>query len=304
MKKNLKNFDIILSRNYEDAMKVNADFTIEAEYGDKRVYGNLETLAHHGDLSENPAPCNTNVNVYEGGTILISHIDLDTIGGVLAIAGEKPNNEKFWEAAEMIDVNGGHHLRDIEDEYVRSQLIAYYAWEDENRWQLQQMASESSEKAMVAFEKVIDILDIVLDKNHPEHKKFIEEALIRDKELFEEAESKLEYEDEYVRGFVSDGVDCCSHYYSPSEKEYIPATVVFYETGPNIVVGFANNGEFDNGHLSAREIVQELWGPEAGGRDGIAGSPRGQAMTLEDYENAKNLVIEKIKELEPIQFGE
>jgi len=34
--------------------------------------------------------------------------------------------------------------------------------------------------------------------------------------------------------------------------------------------------------ISCRDLVQGLWGPEAGGHAGIAGSPRGQAMTLAD----------------------
>lgn len=38
--------------------------------------------------------------------------------------------------------------------------------------------------------------------------------------------------------------------------------------------------------VSCSELVQELWGPEAGGRDTIAGSPRGRAMTLADANKA------------------
>jgi hypothetical protein len=38
--------------------------------------------------------------------------------------------------------------------------------------------------------------------------------------------------------------------------------------------------------FSCREFVQKLWGPEAGGHDGIAGSPRGREMTLDDAKTA------------------
>ena len=57
---------------------------------------------------------------------------------------------------------------------------------------------------------------------------------------------------------------------------------------------------------SAKEIVQELWGNEAGGHPGIAGSPRGQEMTEKDMRQLVKAVNErynKINEMnEPIYF--
>ena len=46
--------------------------------------------------------------------------------------------------------------------------------------------------------------------------------------------------------------------------------------------------------LSAKNIVQELWGPEAGGHPGIAGSPRGKEMTKKDLQQLAKLANEKI----------
>lgn len=66
------------------------------------------TLAHHDIRSDNPAPCNTEVEPLTGGTILISHIDLDTVGGIMAVEGIKPEDPEFWSAAEFIDNNGPH----------------------------------------------------------------------------------------------------------------------------------------------------------------------------------------------------
>ena len=56
--------------------------TVEAEYGEKVIKGEQITLAHHTkEYEKNPAPCNTlNVPVLEdGSTIVVSHLDLDTI---------------------------------------------------------------------------------------------------------------------------------------------------------------------------------------------------------------------------------
>lgn len=47
--------------------------------------------------------------------------------------------------------------------------------------------------------------------------------------------------------------------------------------------------------ISCREIVQELWGSEAGGHDGIAGSPRGKSMTEKDLINAAEALNNAIK---------
>ena len=55
----------------------------------------------------------------------------------------------------------------------------------------------------------------------------------------------------------------------------------------SITLSFADGGE----QYSAKEIVQQLWGPGAGGRDGIAGSPRGQEMTQEDLAKAFEKVM-------------
>ena len=38
--------------------------------------------------------------------------------------------------------------------------------------------------------------------------------------------------------------------------------------------------------VSCRDIVQDLWGDEAGGHTGIAGSPRGRRMFFQDFYKA------------------
>lgn len=52
---------------------------------------------------------------------------------------------------------------------------------------------------------------------------------------------------------------------------------------------------FEDGgkQLNAKEIVQELWGPEAGGREGIAGSPRNVEMTKNDLAKLVNELTER-----------
>lgn len=107
-------------------------------------------------------------------------------------------------------------------------------------------------------------------------------------------ESRLVKENHSVRVFVTDGPFCNGSYYSPQQEAIIPAVVSYNKKFHSITLSFEDGGK----NLSAKEIVQSLWGPEAGGRDGIAGSPRGQEMTIEDLENATRTVEKAIREKE------
>lgn len=122
---------VILAPSYDIAKNIKAEATVEAEYGDECLEGTMVTLAHHGPRSNNPAPCNT-PDVPElppFATVVVSHIDLDTLGGIYALQGRKPEDYRFWEAAEMIDVKGAHHIHEL-DKDIQDKLNAYYAYND------------------------------------------------------------------------------------------------------------------------------------------------------------------------------
>ena len=106
-----KELRIFLAPSYELAMEVmsreDVKATVEAEYGSHTMLGELITMAHHGANSHNPAPCNWGpVPQIEDGVILVSHLDLDTIGGVMKLLGIQPEDPEFWSAAEFIDTRG------------------------------------------------------------------------------------------------------------------------------------------------------------------------------------------------------
>lgn len=122
---------ILLAPTYDIAKTINAEATVEAEYGDECLEGTMATLAHHGPRANNPAPCNTpDVPVLPPfATIVVSHIDLDTLGGIYALQGRKPEDDRFWEAAEKIDVEGAHHIHEL-DQDMQDKFNAYYAYND------------------------------------------------------------------------------------------------------------------------------------------------------------------------------
>lgn len=105
-----------------EALTVPIDISVEAEYGSRVVEGRLYTAAHHqpeGVYSrfEQPAPCNNpEIPVLTSGVILLSHTDLDSIGGAMRAMGMdafSPPRDRFWDLVEFIDLNGYHKLHTI-----------------------------------------------------------------------------------------------------------------------------------------------------------------------------------------------
>lgn len=291
MKENVK---IILAPTKELAETVHADATVEAEYGDYCVEGKIATMAHHGSRSFNPAPCNTEtppLDVSKPQTILISHIDLDTMGGIMALTGEKPYDPSFWAAAEKIDVQGQHHSHELL-QIDKEKMDAFHAWVAS-----QPKAPRYTELTDVtqSVQERMDVIKAICDERHPSHKQLIDDGIKWDRETAQSIESKLVAENREVRAFQTDGVFCSASYYSPKQNVIVPATVSYNERFKSITIAFEDGGK----QHSACQIAQAMWGPAAGGRDGIAGSPRGQAMDYEDFKmaarNVRDVMIGKIR---------
>ena len=282
---------ILLAPTYDIAKTINAEATVEAEYGDECLEGTMATLAHHGPRSNNPAPCNTpDVPALPPfATVVVSHIDLDTLGGIYALQGRKPEDDRFWEAAEKIDVEGAHHIHEL-DQDVQDKLNAYYAYNDGQPRQRYTEAIDVTKQINDTYK----IVNAIIDINDPEHDKLIaagkEWAQTREKEV----EDQLVYENKDVRVFDTNGIFCAASYFSPNQNTICPATVTYNEKFKSITLAFEDGGK----QLNAREIVQELWGPEAGGREGIAGSPRNVEMTKDDLAKLVNELTERQLKLE------
>lgn len=282
---------IVLAPSYDIAKTINAEATVEAEYGDECLEGTMVTLAHHGPRANNPAPCNTpDVPVLPPfATVVVSHIDLDTLGGIYALQGRKPEDDRFWEAAEKIDVEGAHHIHEL-DQDVQDKLNAYYAYNDEQPRQRYTEAVDVTKQ----IDDTYNIVNAIIDINDPEHDKLIaagkEWAQTREKEV----EDQLVYENKDVRVFDTNGIFCAASYFSPNQNTICPATVTYNEKFKSITLAFEDGGK----QLNAKEIVQELWGPEAGGREGIAGSPRNVEMTKDDLAKLVNELTERQLKLE------
>lgn len=145
----------------------------------------------------------------------------------------------------------------------------------------------------------MEIIDKVIDGD----KTLIQEGIKWNEETKEKIEKCLVFENDNVRVFNSpEGVFCSAAYYSEKQGKVIPSTVTRNGKFKSITVAMADGGK----KVSAKELVQELWGNEAGGHLGIAGSPRGREMTEKDMQQLANIVNEKYNKInemnEPIYF--
>jgi len=339
---------IVITANVEIGEGMIPEHSVEAEYGDFCVEGSKKTLAHHvPKYVENDPPCVGENEKWVGDLadpreiILISHFDLDTLGGIARLAGLKktegcPLGSKsgsrcqdalamgechqecmadthalFWWAAGQIDVLGPHKLGEIrataekaalqgfdmgteafstasyffdcEWEAVEDALHGFWVWSQSHRLMApKDRAVDCTEFVQEAW-RILSLL-LVSEDNCQE----TQELLATGREW---AKAQKDLNKKSFRGaekgvIVRVAKKFVNHLYITPDGWVGKAVVAWNNETKAITVSFDTPPE----GVSAREIVQALWGPEAGGHPGIAGSPRGQKMFLEDLETAKKAV--------------
>jgi len=268
--------------------------TVEAEYGSDVVEGSVFTAAHHqpsgkyaGDhlvAGGRPAPCNdAEIPTFDPTTgewvVGISHLDLDTIGGVLralptaeALFGSE--NDGFWNLAAFVDTSGAHkvHLSGAST----ADIDRLYGW-----W------AYFKTLPRLGFNTLNDATDVVLGCEP-----VLRELLAGNEERIEAGRTFRAAEDALnAASFVghhASGVllrksptqgDFVNHLYTAPNGSVARAVVAFNPEAGSITVSL----ESPVAGVSCRDIVQGLWGPLAGGHAGIAGSPRGTVMTEEQF---------------------
>lgn len=259
--------------------------TVEAEYGNFVLEGTYKTLAHHAPgWSNNPPPCIVKVEPipeHIAGDIIVSHLDLDAIGGCLALVGEKPQDDSFWEAAAFIDLNGINRLSKLSSK-IQDQLNAFYAWKQKQPLSYFSEITEVTNHVINAS-KVLEQI-IKYDPNNGEQDWKIRELIQTGKnwysKLSERVGQSLVFENEYLRVFKSEkNTYTASSYFSPKFERIVKATITYNTNTKALTLAFEDGGK----EYKADKIMQELFGEDAGGHAGISGSPRGQAMTEEDF---------------------
>ena len=282
---------VFISSNPNNLAKFMAGYertaTVEAEYGDRLIEGTILSLAHHGSRSDNPAPCNAVVEVNGVEAIGISHLDLDTVGGIAAILGTKPDMPSFWDLAAFVDVNGVHKLSEAgaSDEDL-GMLYGWYAWSAKNRYFPPRDGSVADATEFV--QGAISAITAILDGD---------EGLLADGEAFKSNEAKVNKESfiEMAKYGVIVRVSSAfvNHLYTSPSGEVGEAVVSY-----NTVTGAVTVSYADAGPRSAVKVIQEAFPDKdedgnllAGGHAGIAGSPRGRRATLAAFVETVRLTV-------------
>lgn len=305
---------IVLAASDPDALRrALAGFTrtatVEAEYGSDVVEGTLATLAHHGPRADQPCPCLYDGPALDLEAIGISHLDLDALGGVLALTGRQPHHHRFWKTAALVDVRGAHRLDAAAHEVARGYLggvirpasdvtrriRAFWAWSKTNR--LPALPRGKTVNVTGDVLKGQAALRMIIDGNRD---------LLAAGDRLAEAEEALAVSSaraEMRQGDVvvlvrskGDAGDFVNHLYvTPGGR--VADAVVGHDPrqappGGALTLSF-ESAESARG-VHAGDLLREVYGDLAGGHAQIGGSPRGVAMPEPEADRLASIVLARL----------
>jgi hypothetical protein len=207
-----------------------------------------------------------------------------------------PQHEAFWALAEYVDLNGPHMMENYlarlgaEEHYQRERacIHAFWAW--------------SKTQPRLQGEELQDVTALIKKGAHALRKIFAGDPdLIEAGVAFKKAEEKLNgtscdgilnpTEDLSGQVILRQSNGFVNHLYSPPGHTGACGGVASLNTATGAVtISLSRPIE----GVSCREVMQELFGPEAGGHDGIAGTPRGQRFVEADRDRAAQAMAEAI----------
>jgi len=288
---------VLLASSAALARTVNPAVTVEAEYGAFVVEGTRYTAAHHQKTGahggDQPAPCIDYKipTCCEKEIILISHIDLDTVGGVMRAQGRKdlfsglfPRLDLFWNAAAFVDTNGPHKLR--ESHLMFPAIAAWWAWSTENRPRLDREKVVNVTAFMDRCYHTLSLL-LLMPPDHPGRAELIEkgEAFVEAGKALNQSSfmgAQITQNEKIVAVRKSD--QFVNHLYLlPSLGVEADCICALNTETKKITLSFRDNGET----INACDTIRRVWADKdedgnylAGGHPGIAGTPRGKRQGL------------------------
>lgn len=274
----------LLAPNLELAKTVNPDVSIEAEYGRNTVFGSVYTAAHHGDLSNNPAPCvdpelkNIGHLLNDETVVLLSHIDLDTVLGCGLLISHKATIDKnFNLLAAWKDVLGVHKIKQFPKytEELHDMLNGYHAWAEKNRKKL------PKDEIVDVTSDILESLNVIENIVTNNGLELIEEGRKWQKDIDELDELSLVGQKGRILIRVSD------KFVNSFYKEDGDINLVFSLRNKTITLSTAEEIE----GFSCEEFMKSVFGKNAGGRKNIAGTPRGVKFNIFDFEKTINKLV-------------
>ncbi len=276
---------ILMAPSIEKAREIKERFngplaTVECEYGDVVVEGAV-TLAHHASGWDSaPALASDNileesgVEVVDGDYIMVSHVDLDTVFGVMNIANNMPFSEEVKKGVNYVDCNGQHNLfKEEVSEEARRVILAYIGYASRNRCPQQEDITEYVRELIQNF-FTQDNYEAGLALVEGRSKAAAEylTAAVGNVALLDQPESSNIFglNSEYIIGGV--------------EYDHV---IVFNRKFGSITMSSKSGAK---GEKNMATIMKAVFGEEAGGHKGIAGTPRGVRYSLEDATNLLDIM--------------
>ena len=259
--------------------------TVEAEYGNRVVAGSWDTLAHHAEgWQDKPCPClhRETRPTPERLIIGVSHFDLDTLGGVLSLLGlrrgvtykEAPTANSFWNMAAFLDMNGPHRICMI-DRFLHPRFHAFWAWSEEHR--LIAPRDKSILDATSFFQDAEEVIAEILDGDESRLAAGQEWASNKKEEELEQKSFRFVFTFGGLSGIVRQSAGKFVNSLYAHDCRMYDAII-----GHNTKTGAITLSFERPGIRNAKEVMQSIFGPEAGGHEGIAGTPRGVEFSLTD----------------------
>jgi hypothetical protein len=190
----------------------------------------------------------------------------------------------FWNVAEFVDVTGPHRMEP--DHVWAPSLRAVWAWFQTNRPRFSREQIEDCSEFIWAAGVMLQRVLIEQDAD-----------LLAAGQAMADAEATLN-KDSLLRVVeagdrlvvVREAGGFTNHLYRLLDGRIAAAVVARNTKMGSVTVSLADPIE----GVVCRDIVQGLWGMEAGGHAGIAGSPRGQEMTSDDLDACVDAVIAEL----------
>ena len=280
----------------EKAKEIAPCCAIECEYGDKTINEEIEGVElafyHHGEYSDNKPPC-LRWDVYEQlekpfDNFLISHIDIDTIFGIMWASKILKPTDVAKKIAELVAIQDLHGFHYVESEILPTlndpikyrflgvgYILSRFKFEDDNM--LCADYSRSVHKA------ILKIKDIIIDGVNDELKKTIDTWLIeKEKEALKLVKN---YRKNLFTYFIKNGsINPLSAYKLPIHDDYSKVNIVYNsETGVLTIACF--NEKWAKKFFGLEGVItplQKYFGSTAGGRITVGGSPREKFITKEE----------------------
>jgi hypothetical protein len=279
---------LLLEKNDID----NRIVAIETEYGDQYFgckNGATLELLHHGNNSNNkPAstaliPDNNNQHTdFNYNVFFISHIDLDTVFGIMWAGGYLKNTKPVREISELVgflDTNGFYKFKnEVLDYNNENHIILLAITSLINFWSI-----ELNSISKDIHKLILRIRDYIMDGVPEDIKKYLIKSSDNESEFLENITNYQLSIPKVLVTYISH--TSVSDRYLNNGMEY--DIILQYNIGSNSITLASKDDKTAERYFGKSGVIEPLqlfFGKEAGGHKTIAGSPRNFKLQIEYLE--------------------